>query len=296
MNGRLNLAELSSDNPTVRKIVKTNVNYYTNKWQKHKNPFKFCGWNWAAFFVPPFWLAYRHMYGWAALFFLLYLPAMAVNGVIPALSYSGYLPDNTLFVWNTAFPILISTFLGIKGNAFYSKRAAKLIKLQKSGSEQKVAPLFSAEGSSFVSAFAAPAILLILLFIPYQTVNNWEYNPDLPYGVYVFSDDRPAPEGILDVEQSPSFAKYSARINFTYLGEEPVGDRPFAVKLYYRSGEAGDWSLERERSYHIFSSSRVTLDLIDAEDPASQTGRYRVEIYVGDELKEEEEFTITDPV
>jgi hypothetical protein len=56
-----------------------------------------------------------------------------------------------------------------------------------------------------------------------------------------------------------------------------------------------EWVLEREREYDIFTSNRVVLDVVDAEDPAVKTGRYRLVIYVEDEVEAEEQFTIVPP-
>ncbi|PYZ92081.1 hypothetical protein CR194_17980 [Salipaludibacillus keqinensis] len=287
---------LSISNPIIQKIVGENSSYYHEKWTKHQDPLTYSGWNWAAFFFTPFWLAYRHMYLWVIVFFLLYLTGIILVAFFPAVIHMGFLPAPSLWIWQLTYPILVNIFFGAKGNAFYSQRVAKLALFYEGKLQKPMAPLFTRTGRSWISAIIVPAVIWIFLFIPYQTVESWTFNPSLAPGVYVYSDDSPTPTGILDVEETPSFQKYEARINFLYYGEEPVGDRSFMIKLFYKeSPETDDWALERERSYGIFSSNRVTLGLIDAEDPASKTGEYLLEIYIDDQLQAEEKFEITAP-
>jgi Protein of unknown function (DUF2628). len=46
----------------VRAFVQRNADYYLRKWSKTPDPGKGIGWNWAAFFLPYFWLGYRKQY------------------------------------------------------------------------------------------------------------------------------------------------------------------------------------------------------------------------------------------
>ncbi|SES36609.1 DUF2628 domain-containing protein [Salipaludibacillus aurantiacus] len=291
----INNVLLTNKNPVVQSIIEKNTSYYTGKWQKYKNPGVYSGWNWPAFFFTPFWLAYRHMYVWVMVFFLLYLSGIAVIAFLPAMIYYGGIPEYVLPVWQMVYPVLINVFFGLKGNALYGKRTAKLVQWKEGKIDKPMAPLFTKTGGSWLSAFVTPAIVWLLLFVPYQTVDSWVYNPPLEYGVYVYSDDKPSPQGVLDVKRTPSFEKYSARINFLYYGDEPVDNRRFDVLLFYKEEEDNSWTLERERTYTFFTSDRVSLDLIDAEDPAAKTGKYRLEIHIDGSLEAEEEFTITPP-
>ncbi|WP_280771333.1 DUF2628 domain-containing protein [Salipaludibacillus daqingensis] len=286
---------LSSQNPTVQLIVEENLSYYSNKWEKHPNPSTYSGWNWAAFFFTPAWLAYRHMYTWTFLFFLLYLLGIIIVAFLPALVHFTILPEPAVGIWKLTYPFLINVFFGLKGNAFYTKRVIMIAQQKKGIDTRPTAPLFNKTGRSWISAIVSPAVIWILLIFPYQSVEAWTFHPSLPPGVYIFSDSEPTPQGIFDVKQPFVFEKYDARINFLYYGDEPVGDRSFNVKLYYKEDENDEWMIERERSYRFFSSDRVALDLIDAEDPAAKVGEYRLEIYLDDQLKSTEEFIIVPP-
>lgn len=287
---------LSSQNPLVQDIVETNLSYYSEKWQTHDNPSTYSGWNWAAFFFTPAWLSYRHMYSWTFVFFSLYLLGIIVVAILPVVVHSGFLSESSIGLWTITYPILINVFFGLKGNAFYAKRVITLVQWKEGKLTRPNAPLFNKTGRSFISALIVPLIIWALLFLPYQTVDKWTYNPDLPNGVYVFSDIYPTPEGILDVKDDLIFVKYNARINFLYYGAEPIGNRSFAIKLFYKDEEKNnEWILQRERQYGFFSSNRVTLGLIDAENPATKTGQYRLEIYLNDQLEEKENFEIIAP-
>jgi len=287
---------LLSENSLVHDIVETNISYYSQKWQKHSNPSTYSGWNWAAFFFPPAWLSYRHMYSWTFVFFSLYLLGIISLAFLPFLIHSGFLPEYTISFWTIFYPIIVNVYFGFKGNAFYTKRVISLAQWKKGLRTKPIAPLFNKTGCSWTSALFVPAVVSIILFVPYQTIDMWTYNPSLPYGVYVFSDDAPTPEGILDVKKSPTFVKYDARINFLYYGDEPIRNRFFEVNLFYNDEKNSDeWILERKREYSIFSSNRVSLDLIDAEDPAAKTGQYRLEIYLDGHLQAKEIFEIVLP-
>lgn len=276
---------LTSSSPKVFEIVEDNHPYYDKKWKTHKSPNKYAGWNWIAFILPPFWLSYRYMYGWTAIFFIMIIVELFL---ILALTFSNELPF--------MYPILTHLFFGLKGNAFFTKRVMKLI--QYSDSEQEnskpVAPLFTKKGKSWISAIVTPSTMVFLLILPIQAISEWSFGSSIDPGTYVHSDKDSTLEYQRDLVTSPVFNKYEARINLLYFGEEPVNNRPFQVSLFFHPpGEPDEWELINEREYSIFSSNRVSLDLIDAEDPATKVGEYRVEISIDEKFIGEEEFTVT---
>ncbi|WP_416148534.1 DUF2628 domain-containing protein [Salipaludibacillus sp. HK11] len=287
---------LSSQNPSVFSIVEKNIGYYSEKWEKHRSPLTYSGWNWAAFLFTPAWLAYRHMYTWTFVFFSLYFLSSVFVAFIPYLIHIGWLSEPSWVMWTLVFPLLINIFFGLKGNALYTNRIIQLIQMKENQVSKPSAPLFNKTGTSWVSAFIVPILISFLLIVPTYAVDEWTFNPDLPYGAYIFSDNEPTPAGILDVEQNPTFLKYDARINFLYYGEKPVDNQTFEMILFYKDfNEENNWTIERERSYNRFSSNRITLNLIDAENPVTKTGDYRLEIYIDENLEEEAEFSILPP-
>ena len=50
----------------VQQLVGTKTEYYIPKFQMMKSQGKSSSWNWAAFWVTPYWMMYRKMYGYAA--------------------------------------------------------------------------------------------------------------------------------------------------------------------------------------------------------------------------------------
>ncbi|MCR6109385.1 DUF2628 domain-containing protein [Bacillus sp. A301a_S52] len=281
----------------VKPLIGANASYYINKWHASSTPFSFSGWNWSAFFLAPFWLAYRHMYGSLLITSLVYFTCQLLVTYLPLTTYFGLsqeLSFTLTAVWQFSYPIMIHLFFGWKGNAFYARRTAKIVHWNKGLREKPLAPLFSKPGASIVTALIIPFMLLLSGSLSLFALAG-DLTPPLPPGVYVFSDDKSSPSDMREATLNPSFEKYSARINFVYMGKEPVGGRPFTIRLYYKADKNKEWALEREREYDIFTSNRVVLDVVDAEDPAVKTGLYRLVIYVEDEVAAEEQFTIAPP-
>ncbi len=50
------------DNWGAELFVGKNYHYYKNQWDQRLPDQTFVSWNWPAFFVPIYWLAYRRMY------------------------------------------------------------------------------------------------------------------------------------------------------------------------------------------------------------------------------------------
>lgn len=287
MNSSQSRTPLTSNHSTIYDIVESNHAYYDHIWKKNNAPDKYAGWNWTAFFLPAFWLSYRHMYEWAALYFLFLLIELFLLGFFSVQS-----------AWPYIFLIAGHLFFGLKGNALYTKKVINLFHSKESNQKDSkpAAPLFTKTGRSWVSALLTPLIMIFLLILPFQMVSSGSFGSGLDNGVYVYSDDAPTPQSEQELRIPSVFEKYGSRINLLYYGEEPIGDNLFLVSLFFREQEeTADWTLLREREYSYFSSDRVTLDLIDAEEPSAQVGEYRVEIRIGEELVGSEEFTIIMP-
>ncbi|MGJ9382754.1 DUF2628 domain-containing protein [Salipaludibacillus sp. CF4.18] len=288
MNKDQSSSYLTTQSPPIYEIVKNNHEYYDKKWKKHKKPNNYAGWNWPAFIIPPFWLAYRYMYGWTLLYFIFIVAELTLLSAISFYSEITFL-----------LPILTHFFFGLKGNAFFTRRVLKLIQLTNSDTEKTkpAVPLFAKKGTSWISAIVTPVIVIFLLILPVQALSEWSFESELDPGIYIYSDNNnneKTPEYNGDIVTSPVFKKYDARINLFYIGEEPVNNQTFRVSLLFQDPEEPDeWESLRDRESKKFSSNRISLDVIDAQNPATKVGNYRVEIFVGGEFVGEERFTIT---
>lgn len=271
-------------------LIGENHTYYQSKWQSHNNPSRYSGINPAALIITPMWLAYRHLYDWLIVYVLFLTLLVTTASFLPWLIHltgSGLDQAVLPFIYVPAGLVLIHTGFGITANALYYRRIRRL---KDHGS---ASPLFYRSGASVKSGIITGVSALtvaVLLNIP---VWNWTFNPSLEPGIYVFSDDRPVPEGVLDVREEPDFMKYEARINLLFIHDEPIGDRSFRLLLERETGNGDGMEVTRDRSFGIFSSSEVTLDLLDSEDPLTDTGTYHLTIFLDDEPVADTEFSIS---
>ncbi|UTR08690.1 DUF2628 domain-containing protein [Evansella sp. LMS18] len=265
-------------------IIKNNSDYYLRKWKTSKNPFKYSGWNWAAFLVSPVWLAYRHMYLWAVIYFVLLLLAFAAAYAFPVIIHYTALPEESLFVWGIVSLFLAGLFFGFKGNTLYAKHVGRIAGFLENKNKQ-AAPLFNKTGTSPVSAVLVFAAAALLIYPAAVWVSSWAENIPLPEGVYVYEEGSSPPSPFTAAEEVQVFEKYSGALEVLYVGEEPIGDRTFEVVLSHRENEDASWEQLSERSYGFFTSSRVSLHLLDADNPLTNTGEYRVEIFIDQETK-----------
>ncbi|CAM3923920.1 hypothetical protein [Alkalicoccus chagannorensis] len=265
------------------------ADYYKRKLDRHRRPERFAGWNSAAAAAAPLWSASRHMYGWTGLYFLWLLLLLTVESFLPAvlgltadaqatpvLFVIGMIPAHVLF--------------GLFGNAWY---AAKLQKIQEhQAGERRLAPVFQWYGFSVPAALLTNVVLGLFILFPAVLISQWQFNPPLDHGVYVYMETDMPPQGALDVRGEPVFEKYEDGLNILYSGEA-VGDQEITVELYYWDDFA--WDLYDERSTSFFSDERVTMDLLDLEDPAVPAGEYEVHFYLDEELHDTVPFTVTPP-
>ncbi|PTL38595.1 DUF2628 domain-containing protein [Alkalicoccus saliphilus] len=270
------------------KYIEKNSEYYKKKWNAHKNPFLFAGWNWAAFFFAPFWAASRHMYGAALFYWLFYLGFALLESFLPALidAGAGAVPS----LWLLLFPVLlIHSFFGLFGNALYARKVSGLTANE---TTQHLPPIFNKSGWSPAAGSLVPLLFISVLAWPLLTISQWSYNPALEEGVYVYGDDGVSPQGQLDVSRNPLFEKYESRINMFYVGEA-LDNRALSYELLYEEND--QWVPVRDQSVAFFSTDKVSLEILDAEDPAVQTGNYRLEVYVEDMHFDAVSFEIIEP-
>lgn len=132
----------------VRQLVGVKAEYYIPQFQRLKAAGKQMSWNWAAFWVTPFWLIYRKMYGYAAAFFAVnFIFALIGSDILSLLTFAGYI----------AF--------GILGNNIYMKHLEGKANLAKAMSEPYKSQFIAAEGGVNTVATAVAVIACVLLYI-----------------------------------------------------------------------------------------------------------------------------------
>ncbi|WP_444684654.1 DUF2628 domain-containing protein [Alkalicoccus luteus] len=269
-----------------RPYIDINAEYYESKWEKHSRPSLFAGWNWAAFLLGPVWAASRHLYVFAASYFLIYLLFLLIESLLPALLNLGAGAAATpAFL---AAPILFMHIaFGMTGNAVYMRKISKMAQLESEGRPSP--PLFRGRGLSKTAGAVVPVAMLLIAAAPALFLFNWHWNPPLEPGIYVYDGDQP-PSGELDTMENPVFIKYESMIQLYYTGESLDGIE-LRYELYYLG--TGAEELISDRAYPFFSGSSLSLDLLNAEDPELMEGEYRVDVYLNDSLYDIQPFTVT---
>lgn len=144
----------------IRLFVGKKYDYYSGKWRlqmaSHKPVYNF-----AAFFVFPFWLGYRKMY--------LYLNLLITNTFILGLLVSAFF-SNTI---SNGMNIGLSIAFGMMANQLYRSHIYKKlreIKEQKLSPEHETLKIRRAGGTSLLGMGLGFLYLCVLIFIPYAVV------------------------------------------------------------------------------------------------------------------------------
>lgn len=148
-------------------VVQNNTSYYELRWGLVENPQRNNSWNWAAFFLTTFWLAYRKMYG---LFFL----TVFIELIWMSFSFFTEFP----FWADGLFYAGVSLFIGWNGNRLYYKHLTKVSEQsQKINETYQEAYLKTKGGSHIGIALGLNAMALMMtsllyvgfMFIPTET-------------------------------------------------------------------------------------------------------------------------------
>lgn len=160
----------------------SNSAYYLPKFYKMSRGGSKCVWNWASFFLTPYWLLYRKNFLSGILVLLFYIGKTIVNGfilygtIIPSIadasgSYTiGALQnalmsgDFTIYVWilflGSIADLLIRLLFGLMGNYLYLRTAVSRIKkLRQKNSGNYRQNLMAAGGISFMFGAVSYAVL-----------------------------------------------------------------------------------------------------------------------------------------
>jgi hypothetical protein len=242
-------------------FVGKNYDFYINKWNKLENKDSKISWNWASFFLGPFWFGYRKMY----------IPVLLIGGTYFLVDLFFYLihfqfAEDNYFVDPVQNLVLFPLFiiLGFFGNYIYLKHANRYIdqvNLKPFDNDQKKTWLKSKGGTSWfgvlftilfvlfygiVSAFLIPTNVDKIntvkdgSFYNYPTTTigkgfdnffndtHWEYvSSDSPYDVVRFSGvlmrDREEVKLNIDfVITDNSFEIHSSTVNGKKLSNEEI--------------------------------------------------------------------------
>lgn len=211
----------SLEGDSEESFVGKNYDYYIGKWDKIETKRNKTSWNWAAFFLGPFWFGYRKMYIPILFFGVAYL----IIDLFLYLSQYEYTEENYFYSpIDRAIALPISILLGLLGNYIYLKHTNKYIdksNLLPLNVEQKKLWLKKKGGTSWLGVlitlciFLGYGILSSLLFptnvdqisyvkdgsfydYPTTTIGDqfeyffdephWEYlNSDSPYDIVRFT-------------------------------------------------------------------------------------------------------------
>ena len=100
--------------------------YYMNVFDMHSSRRWFAHWNWSAFLVPEYWMAYRGMLTYAIMALLIPLSFYASGAILR----DSQIASNVLtIIGYIILPCVIKILLGCYGNALYLRFAEKKIAL-----------------------------------------------------------------------------------------------------------------------------------------------------------------------
>ncbi|WP_066304055.1 DUF2628 domain-containing protein [Bacillus sp. FJAT-29814] len=254
--------EILPDADFKEAFVGKNYPYFFNKWSKIKEKDRKRGWNWAIFFLGPFWFGYRKMYLYVAYFAIIYF---LIDLFLYLMEYQ-FSEENYYFDSTVNFLVFpVSIFFAMFGNYFYLKhtnRNIEKVNLMPFTDEQKKTWLKRKGGRSWGGVFISLLILFgygittaLLLptnvdqiltikngsFYEYPTTTigeefdkfftdpHWEYvTSDTPYDVVRFTGiaDREGDdvEVMIDfIITDDSFDIHSGKVNGEKMSEDDIG-------------------------------------------------------------------------
>lgn len=139
-----------------------NTGYYLPRFAALHAEGRAARWHWPAFFITFYWLLYRKLWGWAALYFVLpYLVLLLLGGIAAATGGAGAVLTGVLWLAALAAYYLVPPLVA---NQLYFARCAKLIERQRQSSrsrEQLLAQVEARGGTSYVAALVLGVFLVV---------------------------------------------------------------------------------------------------------------------------------------
>jgi hypothetical protein len=157
------------DNKDILLFVDRNPLYYERKWGKKEDPSKGISWNFVAFFFSTYWFAYRKMYMWMFLDFL--LSFVGNIGVLLLLSVTPLSEGAQVGIWLLALWALKVVF-GLYGNTLYYRHVQKkLERIEQSPSLTPEMKQFMITRTGGVNRWAVVAVIVVYFF--FSLVSNF---------------------------------------------------------------------------------------------------------------------------
>ena len=139
-------------------FVGPNYGFYARRWAQAERFGGMISWNWAAFFLGLFWLAYRKMYLYCGVVIAL---ALFMTGMAQAMR----IPPEQVQLWQMYIAPIFSMLMGFFGNWLYRLHAERKIRqiTASSASNPQLTPLLLAQqgGASLVSVLAVIAVMMM---------------------------------------------------------------------------------------------------------------------------------------
>jgi hypothetical protein len=133
-----------SEERAIATFVGKKLSFYLKKWEVMRVKGSINSWNWAAFFLSLFWLAYRKMYMFSAI----------LVGVIVIESLAEYalgVPDR----FSNVVGVIVSVVCSMQGNYWYKRHVERTVRdvmAQKRPVEETIAELARRGGTSVLAA------------------------------------------------------------------------------------------------------------------------------------------------
>jgi Protein of unknown function (DUF2628) len=163
-----------------RAIGPRNTDYYLWRFQRKHDGDTSLGWHWPAFFILTFWLLYRRMWGWAALYcfggFAIGIPAgLIARHLTPEAGVA-------LIRWSTILLTLAAIVLGyvvapLVANNLYYLHLKKMIARQRAQAKSRALVLKNVEarGGTGIAGHVLAAILLVCVLLEIIAISIYAY-------------------------------------------------------------------------------------------------------------------------
>jgi len=110
----------------IEDFTVVNPEYYIRKWQKHPGQGLFAGWNWAAFFLTWYWMAYRKMWGMLGIYILILFLVFIFELLILWSTWESGISFGLIIVM-LMLTIFIMLLPGLLANGFYRRKTIKVL-------------------------------------------------------------------------------------------------------------------------------------------------------------------------
>ncbi len=239
-------------------FVGKNYDYYIGKWDKIEKKKNKTSWNWAAFFLGPFWFGYRKMY----IPILFFAGAYLIIDLFLYLSHYEYTEDLYSPI-DRAMGLPISIILGLLGNYLYLNHTNKVVdkaNLLPLNVEQKKLWLKKKGGTSWLGV-----LLTICIFLGYGILSAFLFPTNIDQISYVKDGsfyDYPT------VTIGDQFEYFFDEPHWEYLNTDSQFDIIRFTGIAEQDGSTADFSIDfilTEDSFEVHSATVDNEEMTDKE-------------------------------